>query len=146
MSPDYRELFDLLERIEKQTVKDWPAELPPETAPGFWETATRMEFLHRATLTEKIRLALTASLESAATWSPIEVWLYQRRVEWATQIAFEAAKQNATCQDSPEEFLLETIVDHWHDQGALAFWEHAMERDGKPHPEADEDVLKLMQS
>ena len=37
MSPDYRELFDLLDQVEKLTVKEWPAELPPETAPGFWE-------------------------------------------------------------------------------------------------------------
>lgn len=146
MKRDYSDLFDLLLKIEHLLPKTCPSELPPETTPGFWTLATQQEFAHRATLTEKIRLALTASLESVATWSPIEVWLYQRRMEWATQIALEAEKQNASCSDSPEEFLLATIVDHWHDQGALAFWEHAMERDGKPHPEADEDILKMMQS
>ena len=146
MRPDFKELFDLLDKIEKILPKKWPPELPPETTPGFWEIATRQEFAHRATLTEKIRLALTGSLESVATWSPIEVWLYQRRMEWATQIVLAGAKQKLSCTDSAEEFLLDIMVEHWHDQGALAFWEHAMERDGKPHPEADEDILKLMKS
>lgn len=146
MSPDYRELFDLLDRIEKLTVKEWPAELPPETDPGFWEAATRMEFLHRATLTEKIRLALSGCLQSCASWSPIEVWLYQRRVEWATQVALAAAKAGASCRDTPEKFLLDVMVDHWSDQGAIAFWEHAIERSGKPHPELDEDIQRLFLS
>ena len=144
MSPDYRELFDLLDQVEKLTVKEWPAELPPETAPGFWETATRMEFLHRATLTEKIRLALSGCLQSCASWSPIEVWLYQRRMEWATQVALAAAKDGASCRDTPERFLLDVMVERWSDQGALAFWEHATERSGRPHPECDEDILKAL--
>lgn len=146
MKPDFKELFDLLDKIEKILPKTWPPELPPESTPGFWETATRQEFAHRATLTEKIRLVLTGSIESVATWSPIEAWLYRRRTEWATQIVLAGVKDNIACTDSAEEFLLDIMVEHWHDQGALAFWEHAMERDGKPHPAADEDILKLMKS
>lgn len=144
MKPDFGDLFDLLGEIERLLPKEWPSELPPEDTPGFWETATRQEFTHRATLTEKIRLALTGGLQSVATWSAIEAWLYQRRAEWTTQLVLAAAQQKSSCSDSPQEFLLDVMVDHWHDCGALAFWEHAMERDGKPHPETDEDVLKMM--
>lgn len=144
MRPDFGDLFDLLLEIENLLPKEWPSELPPENTPGFWEVATRQEFAHRATLTEKIRLALTSGLQSVATWSPIEVWLYQRRMEWATQLALEAAKQESSCSDTPREFLLHVMVDHWHEDGAIAFWNHAMERDGKPHPEADEDILRLL--
>ena len=74
MKPDYSDLFDLLSEIEKLLPKEWPSELPSVNTPGFWETATRQEFAHSATLTEKIRLALTGGLQSVATWSPIEVW------------------------------------------------------------------------
>ena len=139
------ELFDILQKIEATLPKEWPNELPRETnTPSFWEAATRQEFAHRTTLTEKIRLALTDGLQSVATWSPIEAWLYQRRMEWATQLVLEAAKQQMSSSDTPREFLMNVIVDHWHENGAIAFWNHAMERDGKPHPEADEDILKIM--
>lgn len=144
MNPDYSDLFDLLDEIERLLPKEWPSELPPENTPGFWETATRQEFAHRATLTEKIRLALTAGLHTVSLWSPIEAWLYQRRMEWATQLVLEAATQEISCSDSPREFLLHVMADHWHEDGAIAFWNHAMERDGKPHPEADEDVVRLL--
>lgn len=144
MKPDYSDLFDLLSEIEKLLPKEWPSELPSVNTPGFWETATRQEFAHRSTLTEKIRLALTGRLQSVATWSPIEVWLYQRRMEWATQLALEGAKQRLACSDSPRDFLLNVMVEHWHENGAIAFWNHAIERGGKPHPEAGEDILKMM--
>lgn len=144
MKPNYSDLFDVLDEIERLLPKSWPIELPPESTPGFWEMATRQEFAHRATLTEKIRLALTDGLQSVATWSPIEAWLYQRRMEWATQLVLGAAKQKISCYDTPREFLLHVMVDHWHEDGAIAFWEHAMERDGKPHPESDKDILKMM--
>ena len=144
MKKDYSDLFDLLMEIEKWLVKIWPTELPPESTPGFWEIATRQEFEHRATLTEKIRLALSSSPQSFSMLDPIEVWLYQRRVDFVTQLALAAAKDHVSCQDSPQNFLMENIVDHWHDTGAIAFWNHAMERAGKPHPETDEDVLRIM--
>ena len=140
MKPDYSDLFDLLTKIEQLLPKEWPSELPPESTPGFWEIATRQEFAHRATLTQKIRLALTDDLQSVATWSPIETWLYRRRMEWATQIAFGAVLRRMSCHDTPREFLLNVIVDHWHEDGAVAFWEHAMERDGQPPPASDEDI------
>ena len=144
MKTDFSDLFDLLIEIENLLPKTWPEELPEETDPKFWEIATRQEFAHRATLTEKIRIALTADLKSFSTFAPIEAWLYQRRMEWATQLALETVKQNCCSSDSPREYLLEVIVDHWHEDGAVAFWNHAMERCGKPHPEADEDILRLL--
>lgn len=144
MKPDYSDLFDILSGIENLLPKEWPSELPPEDAPGFWEAATRQEFAHRAILTEKIRLALTGGLQSLATWPPIEAWLYRRRMEWATQLVFEAVKRGFSCSDTPREFLLRVMVDTWHEDGALAFWNHAMERDGKPHPEADKDIVRMM--
>ena len=144
MKKDYSDLFDLLQEIERQLPKTWPTELPPAETPGFWETATRMEFAHRATLTEKIRLALIDGPQFFSTFSPIEAWLYQRRMEWATQLVLEAAKRKIFCADSPREFLMNVMVEHWSEEGAHAFWNHAMERDGKPHPEADEDILRML--
>ena len=144
MRQDYSDLFDLLDEIERQLPKTWPPELPPAGTPGFWEAATRQEFAHRATLTEKIRLALIDGPQFFSTFSPIEAWLYQRRMEWATQLVLEAAKRKILCADSPREFLMHIMVDRWSDDGAQAFWNHAMERDGKPHPEADEDILRMM--
>ena len=144
MKQDYSDLFDLLDEIERQLTKTWPTELPPAGTPGFWEAATRQEFAHRATLTEKIRLALIDGPQFFSTFSPIEAWLYQRRMEWATQLALEAAKRKISCADSPRAFLMNVMVEHWSEEGAHAFWNHAMERDGKPHPEADEDILKMM--
>ena len=67
-------------------------------------------------------------------------------MEWATQLVLEAVKQETSCSDTPREFLMHVIADHWHEEGAIAFWEHAMERDGKPHPEADEDILRVCHS
>ena len=144
MRDDYSDLFDLLGEIEGMLLKERPPELPAESASGFWETATRLEFSHRAALTGKIRLALTDGLQSVATWTPIEAWLYRRRVDWAIQIALEASKRRIACADSPREFLMKFIVEDWSENGAIAFWNHAMERDGKPHPDADEDILGLL--
>lgn len=144
MKEDYSDLFDLLDEIERQLPKAWPAELPPEGSPGFWQVATRQEFEHRAILTEKIRLALTDGPQFFSTFSPIEAWLYRRRMEWATQLVLEAAKRGIHCTDTPHAFLKNVMVEHWADQGAHAFWNHAMERNGKPHPEADEDILRLL--
>ena len=146
MKPDYSDLFDLLTKIEELLPKEWPSELPPESTPGFWEIATRQEFAHRATLTEKIRLALSNDLQTVALWSPIEAWLYRRRMEWAIQLVLEAVKQKTSCSETPREFLMHVIVDHWHEEGAIAFWNHAMERDGKPHPEADEYILRVLKA
>ena len=144
MKPDYSDLFDLLETIEKLRPKDWPPELPPEGTSGFWEAATRQEFAHRATLTKKIRLALKGGLQSVAAWTPIESWLYARRMEWATLIVYEAVKDHVACTDSPQDFLTSVMVDHWSDEGARAFWDFAMERGGKPSPDDDEDIAKMM--
>lgn len=144
MKNDYSDLFDLLTEIDSHLIKEWPKELPPDTDPKFWEEATRQEFAHRAILTEKIRLALSSGPQSFSMLDPIEAWLYNCRMQYVTQLVFEAAKQQMTCSDSPSEFLMSVMVDHWHEEGAIAFWNHAMERGGKPHPEVDEDILKIM--
>ena len=143
MRRDYSDLFDLLCEIEGLLSKERPPELPADNAPEFWEAATRLEFSHRTALTEKIRLALTNGLQSVATWTPVEAWLYRRRVDWAVQIAIEAARHGSACADSPREFLMKFIVEDWGEDGAIAFWNHAMERNGKPHPDADEDIVGL---
>ena len=144
MKRNYSDLFDLLGEIEGLLSKERPPELPPENTPEFWEAATRLEFSHRTALTEKIRLALTNGLQSVATWTPAEAWLYRRRAEWAIQIAIEAARRRIACTDSPQEFLMKFIVEGWSEDGAIAFWNHAMERDGKPHPEVSQDVLRIL--
>lgn len=144
MREDGSDLFDLLEEISSLVTKEWPKELPPKDAPGFWEMATRQEFAHRATLTQKIRLALSGERQSAASWSPIEAWLYARRREYAIQRFLEGLRQGLTYSGSPRNFLMELMADRWHENGAIAFWNHAMERDGQPHPELDEDILKMM--
>ena len=139
------ELFNLLDEIEKKLPKKWPDELPLDTTtPSFWEAATKLEFEHRATLTEKIRIALTGNLQSCSNWSPIEAWLYQRRMEWVTQVVLEGCKQGLGSPGNVRAFLLKIFCDDWSEQGAIAFFDHAMMRDGKPHPDADEDVLRIM--
>lgn len=144
MKADYSDLFDLLGDISRVLPKDWPAELPDESAPGFWEAATRQEFSHRSALSEKIRFILSGDVMSASAWSPIEAWLYRRRAEWAIQLVIEAAKRRKTSDDSPRDFLLRVMVEDWSGNGAIAFWNHAMERDGKPHPYVDKDVLRIL--
>ena len=144
MKPDYSDLFDLLGEIESVLPHEWPAELPDEDSPGFWEAATRQEFSHRSVLSGKIRVILSSDVNSASALSPIEAWLYLRRVEWVIQLVMEAAKQRVTSTDSPRDFLLRVMVKDWSENGAIAFWNHAMERDGKPHPDIDKDVLRIL--
>ena len=143
--PDWlNEIFDELQKVATELTKDPPKELPPDTDPKFWEIATRQEFEHRNELTGKIRLALSGDYESAASWSPIEAWLYNLRVQWLMQLLVEWAKSEDRVPQSSSDILTRTLCDQWATDGAIAFFDHSMMRDGKPHPDADEDVLQMM--
>ena len=139
-------IFDELGKITKVIKEDWPKELPSDTDPKFWEMATRQEFEHRNELTGKIRLALSGDYGSAASWSPIEVWLYNVRVQWLMQLLLEWAKRGGKSPKLPSDILTDTLCDQWAREGAVAFFDHAMMRDGQPHPDVDEDYLRLLNS
>ena len=140
------DVFAILTAISSKVTKEWPRELPPDSDPKFWEIATRMEFKYRATVTQKIRRVLSGDVKSCSTWTPIESWLYQKRVEWTMQFLFEACSspELLTQPQSPISLLLKIMCDDWAKQGAVGFFDHSMMRDGKPHPDADEDVVRLM--
>ena len=133
ISPWMDAVFDILKDLTSRLKQEQPKELPEEVNAAFWEEATRQEFQHRDELTEKIRLALSGKMQSVSEWSPILCWLCSKRIEWTYQILLESLIRDVKAyEDSPIEFLRKTMADEWAHEGALAFWGHAMDREGKP--------------
>lgn len=133
ISPWMDAAFDILNDLTSRLKQEQPKELPEEVNAAFWEEATRLEFQHRDELTEKIRRALSGEMQSVAKWSPILCWLCSKRIEWTYQILLESLIRDVKAyEDSPIEFLRKTMADEWAREGALAFWSHAMDREGKP--------------
>lgn len=66
--------------------------------------------------------------------TPLEAWLYRRRVEWAAQVALFKAKERVE-PDAPLSVVLDwLLIGSWESDGCIGLWNHA-ERGGKPHPE-----------
>jgi len=133
ISPWMSVVFDVLSDMASRFPQVEPEELPKKVDAAFWEVATRLEFKYRDQLSEKIRLALTGNMQSVGEWSPILCWLCSKRIDWTTQLLLESSLRGVNSYDeSPLQFLLTTMVDKWPTEGAVAFWDHAMEREGHP--------------
>ncbi|MBX3747311.1 MAG: hypothetical protein KF833_18535 [Verrucomicrobiae bacterium] len=66
--------------------------------------------------------------------NPIETWCFRKRLEWAAQLALAKVLEDVEPEASLTEVLVWCLVDSWHTDGCVAFWNNA-ERGGKPHPE-----------
>lgn len=112
----------------------WPEELPPETTIGFWKLACQIEMRDRETISQKIRLLI--SNDGAQTpMTDLEAWLYRRRVEWAGQVALSQVQKGVEPVETLNQVLEWLLIRTWETDGCIAFWNHAIERGGKPHPE-----------
>ena len=139
-------VFELLIKIAKQMTTDWPAELPPENTSGFWKEAARYESALRAVVSRKIELLFDKDDLKVNNWTALETWLYYRRVDFVMNILFEAGRRRVILKDKPRIALRHFLLETWDEYGVQAFWNHAMERDGKPAPDADPVLVNLLNS
>ena len=115
----------------------WPEELPPEdqsASESFWMAACREEMRTRQTVSAKI-LALLERRERP-TMTPIEEWLFRRRIEWATQVGMAKFEDGVLPPVPLQEVLHWALVKTWESDGCQGMWQHA-ERGGSPHPESE---------
>ena len=87
----------------------------------------------RGQLSDKVRALVNGEVQ--APMSPLDSWLYRRRVEWAAQLAFAKAHEGVEPHASLADVLNWLLVHSWESDGCVALWNHA-ERGGKPHPES----------
>lgn len=76
--------------------------------------------------------------------TPLESWLFWRRIEWGGQmILARAMKEVAPAESiSMSDILQWALVDTWETNGCIAMWIHS-ERGGKPHPENPDGLSPL---
>lgn len=136
--------FDWMIETDKRLPASWPEELPPESDPGFWTEAMKAEMTGRVSLSKKIRL-LIADPAQPHPMTDLESWLYRRRAQWARQCLHAAAQKGLAIPDEAPlgEVLYWVLVQAWEKEGCLAFWEHAIERGGVPHPDNPEGFSPL---
>lgn len=139
-------VFVLLTKIEKKLRTDWPQELPQENSPGFWREATRYESALRSVVSHKIELLFDNKDFDVSNWSALETWLYLRRVDFILNVLLEAAERKVDLKDEPRKALRSFLLEMWDECGALAFWNFAMERDGKPSPDANPLLVEIIKS
>ena len=125
------DVLDWLEAIDSLLPAIFPSELPPEGSVDFWFCAAQLEMSTRDELSRKIRSLIVGGLPSL---TPLEAWLYRRRVEWAMQVALAKVKQGIEPDAPLSEVLTWILVSSWETEGCIGFWNHA-ERGGMPHPE-----------
>jgi len=132
----WMDFSEVLKLFTDSLTKEWPKELPPEDQPqteAFWQVACREEMRTRQTLSLKIQRLLKREARDPMT--PIEGWLFRRRIEWATQLAMSKFESEVLPPVPIQEALEWALVQSWESDGCQAMWLHA-ERDGKMHPEA----------
>ncbi|MBI4024823.1 MAG: hypothetical protein HY360_07555 [Verrucomicrobia bacterium] len=86
----------------------------------------------RDIVSAKIRSLVKGAGCSAMT--PLEAWLYRRRVEWAAQVVLMKVQERVVPKVSLTELLDWLLIGSWESDGCIGLWNHA-ERGGKPHPE-----------
>ena len=127
----WNSFFGWLKAVEIRLTATWPPELPPESSPGFWQAAARAEFQTRGALSAKVQ-ALVVGAEFPAM-TPLEAWLYRRRVDFAVQFVRAKMISGVFPTDPLNEVLLWSLLTLWETDGCIAFWNHC-ERGGKPPP------------
>lgn len=118
----------------------YPSELPPLNSPGFWFAVAKVEIATRDTLSSKVRLLVKG--EQFPSMSPLEAWLYRRRVEWAAQVVLARVKSQVQTQTPLPEVLDWLLIRSWESDGCIGLWNHA-ERGGKPHPENPDGLTPI---
>jgi hypothetical protein len=121
-----------MKAMDSRLPAEWPPELPPESSPDFWFRVVQLEMTTRDTLSAKVR-SLVAGAE-LPSMTPLESWLYRRRVEWAAQVVLAKAQERAEPDARLAEVLGWLLVGSWETDGCIGLWNHA-ERGGKAPPE-----------
>lgn len=120
-----------------------PEELPSVSDPGFWREACRLEFSSRAELTRKIKL-VSEDLSSLPVFSDLEAWMLNRRHEFAVNVVTELAVRSIETKMEKHEFAVSLLTEWWEEFGCYGFFEQAVGRDGKPHPDTPAYILKII--
>jgi len=117
--------------MDSRLPSDYPSELPPLNSPDFWFAVSKLEIATRDTVSAKVRLLVKGA--ELPPMTPLEAWLYRRRVEWAGQLCLAGAQKG-----EPDLYLHQALewllIGSWESDGCVSLWNHA-ERGGKPHPE-----------
>ena len=121
-----------MESKDSMLPSTFPIELPAEESPDFWFRVAQFEMSTRKPLSEKVRFLIAGGVPPSMT--PLEAWLYRRRVEWAAQLALAKATERGEPNAALSEVLEWLLVSSWESDGCIGLWNHA-ERGGKAHPE-----------
>jgi hypothetical protein len=123
-----------LRNVDRTLPQDWPAELPPESTPGFWQRAAELEMQHRTPVSQKTECIIRDG-HAPASMTALELWFYRRRVEWAAQVIIAKAQEGVQPLTTLSAVLTWALIGSWDSDGCIGFWTHAIERHGNPHPE-----------
>jgi len=134
-----------MQKVDAGLSPVWPPELPPEEDPSMWPKAARLEMENRAVMTAKIEQLIEGSL-NPETLSPLDQWFYRRRVEWGAQLLLATAQRGFNPKATLAEILRWALIASWDRDGCIGFWNHAIERGGKPHPENPDGFSPLPSS
>lgn len=124
--------LDRISEIDGKLPASWPPELPPEGAPEFWTIAAQVEMRDRKRISELCSRLVEAG--EAVSMTALDGWLCHRRVEWACQVILAKAHEGVVPPVPLSEVLIWALIGSWDSDGCIAFWYHAIERGGKPHP------------
>ncbi|MDD4736647.1 MAG: hypothetical protein PHP44_11150, partial [Kiritimatiellae bacterium] len=137
-----REALHWMDEMDQQLLREWPKELPAENSSGFWQEAARLEMIQRKSISQKIARLISTG-DPANIMSVLDQWYYRRRVEYAVQLCVGCVQRQIDPSDDLRSFLHDLLISEWEEHGCLAFWNHAIERGGVPHPENPDGTLPL---
>src|SRR6266511_2968871 len=116
-------VLDWMKAMDSRLPAIFPPELPPESSQDFWFPVAQIEMSTRDTLTAKVRTLVSG--EGLPAMTPIEAWLYRRRVEWAAQVALVKAQQRVEPDVPLPEVLDWLLIGSWDTDGCIGLWNHA---------------------
>jgi hypothetical protein len=129
---------DTAERVQRDR---WPAELPPESDPVFWQTATRLEMRDRQVISRRIDRLIEGGKQAPLT--DLESWFFGRRTEWGAQLLLAMAQRGIETEKTLPDLLRHALIGSWQTDGCIGFWTHAIERGGRPHAENPDGYTPL---
>ncbi|MCP5527816.1 MAG: hypothetical protein H7A47_13580 [Verrucomicrobiales bacterium] len=127
------EAMDWLRAFDRSLPQEWPSELPPESAPGFWRRATELEMQRRGTVSKQTEQMIEDG-KVPPSMTALDLWFYRRRVEWAGQVILAKAQEGIEPDAPLVDVLKWVLVGSWDTDGCIGFWNQALERQGKAHP------------
>jgi hypothetical protein len=139
MKSVWRDAIHWMKAMDSRLPSAYPSELPPLNSPDFWFSVSKFEIATRDTVSAKVRFLVKG--EELPAMTPLEAWLYRRRVEWAGQLCLAGAQKG-----EPDLYLHQVLdwllIESWEREGCIALWNHA-ERGGKPHPENPDGLTPI---